>query len=117
MKNYLLGLLMLPLIFNIIVPDAQAGSISDRMSGKGVYRGGSGSGSPVQDTPVKETQPEDMISEEGTREDDQYAKKEDFQYAEKEDFQYAEKDMKVDAEESIKSEAREVESVDRVKVK
>ena len=113
MKNYLLGLLMLPLIFDIIVPDAQAGSLAKRMSGVGVYRGGSGSG-PV---PVKETQPEDMISEEGTREDDQYAKKEDFQYAEKEDFQYAEKDMKVDAEESIKSEAREVESVDRVKVK
>ena len=65
MKNYLLGLLMLPLIFNIIVPDAQAGSLADRMNGFGVYRGGSGSGSPVT-----ETQP-DKISEEGT--DDQYA--------------------------------------------
>ena len=101
MKNYLLGLLMLPLIFNIIVPDAQAGSLADRMSGFGVYRGGSGSGSPVT-----ETQP-DKISEEGTTEDDQYAEKEDFQYAEKEDFQYAE----VDAGKSIKK----GESVDRVK--
>ena len=78
MKNYLLGLLMLPLIFNIIVPDAQAGSLAKRMSGLGVYRGGSGSVSPVQ-----ETQPEVMISEEGTseqegtREDDRYAKKDD----------------------------------------
>ena len=115
MKNYLLGLLMLPLIFNIIVPDAQAGSLADRMSGFGVYRGGSGSGSPVQDTPVEETQPEDMISEEGTREDDQYAKKEDFQYAEKEDFQYAENDKKEDAGKYIKSEPRKGESVDRDK--
>ena len=110
MKNYLLGLLMLPLIFNIIVPDAQAGSLAKRMSGLGVYRGGSGSVSPVQDT-----QPEDMISEEGTREDDQYAKKEDFQYAEKEDFQDAENDKKEDAGKYFKSEPRKGESVDRDK--
>ncbi len=77
MINYLLGLLMLPLIFNIIVPDAQAGSsLSKRMSGEGVYRGGSGSGSPVQDSPVKETQTEVLKSEEDTKEVVQYAEKE-----------------------------------------
>ena len=112
MINYLLGLLMLPLIFNIIVPDAQAeSSLSKRMSGEGVYRGGSGGGGPVQDSPVKETQPEVMISEEGTKEDFQYAEKEDFKYAEK---KVAAEYMKVDAGVSIKLEAREVESVDLV---
>jgi hypothetical protein len=103
MKNYLLGLLMLPLIFNIIVPDAQAGSLSKRISGVGVYRGSSGSGSPVQDTPVKETQPEVMISEEGTKEDFQYAEKEVFQYAEKE---VAAEYMEVDAGVSIVKETQ-----------
>ena len=76
MKNYLLGLLMLPLIFNIIVPDAQAGSITNRMIGLGVYRGGSGGGGPVQDSPVKETQTEVLKSEEDTKEVVQYAEKE-----------------------------------------
>ncbi len=93
MKNYLLGLLMLTLIFNIIVPDAQAGSITNRMSGVGVYRGGSGGGGPVQDSPVKETQPEVLKSEEDIKEDFQHDEKE--RYTEKEPYaekkQYAEK--------------------------